>query len=84
MGIFIVQGALNGVLGCLLGAGLGVLVASNLSQIALFIEQLFAVKFLSTDVYFIDFLPSKLMMQDVGLVVSLAFAMSLIATLYPA
>ena len=36
--IFIVQGALNGVLGCLLGSILGVTVALNLSQIAAAME----------------------------------------------
>ena len=39
---------------------------------------------LSADVYFIDFLPSQLVMSDVVTVVSLALVMSLVATLYPA
>jgi len=82
--IFIVQGALNGLLGCLLGAGFGVSAALNLSQIAMTLEQLLGVKLLASDVYFIDFLPSKLVSGDVVVVVSLAFLMSLIATLYPA
>ncbi|QYJ83975.1 lipoprotein-releasing ABC transporter permease subunit LolE [Shewanella aegiceratis] len=84
MGIFVVQGALNGLLGCLIGAGLGITLALNLSSIASGIEQLFGVQLLSADVYFIDFLPSQLNLLDVALVVSLALVMSLLATLYPA
>ncbi len=84
MGIFVVQGALNGLLGCLIGAGLGITLALNLSAIASGVEQLFGVQLLSADVYFIDFLPSQLHLLDVALVVSLALVMSLLATLYPA
>ncbi|MCG9696945.1 lipoprotein-releasing ABC transporter permease subunit LolE [Shewanella sp. Isolate11] len=84
MGIFIVQGALNGVLGCLIGGGLGVMLALNLSQIAILIEQSLGIQLLSADVYFIDFLPSQLHWPDVIVVISLAFLMSLISTLYPA
>ncbi|QYK14478.1 lipoprotein-releasing ABC transporter permease subunit LolE [Shewanella rhizosphaerae] len=84
MGIFVVQGALNGLLGCLIGAGLGITLALNLSSIASGIEQLFGVQLLSADVYFIDFLPSQFHLLDVALVVSLALVMSLLATLYPA
>ncbi|KIO35220.1 lipoprotein-releasing ABC transporter permease subunit LolE [Shewanella sp. cp20] len=84
MGIFVVQGALNGLLGCLIGGALGITLALNLSAIASGIEQLFSVQLLSADVYFIDFLPSQLHLLDVVLVVSLALVMSLLATLYPA
>lgn len=84
MGIFIVQGALNGLLGCAIGGVLGVGVASNLSVIASTIERALGIQLLSADIYFIDFLPSQLYWQDVVLVVSLAFVMSLISTLYPA
>ncbi|MFV7770585.1 lipoprotein-releasing ABC transporter permease subunit LolE [Shewanella marisflavi] len=84
MGIFVVQGALNGILGCLIGASLGITLALNLSTIASAIEQVLGVQLLSADVYFIDFLPSQLLLQDVLLVIGLALLMSLLATLYPA
>lgn len=84
MGIFIVQGALNGMLGCLIGGGLGVTIALNLSMIASSIEQLLGIQLLSADIYFIDFLPSQLYWSDVAMVIALALVMSLISTLYPA
>ncbi|WP_394147003.1 lipoprotein-releasing ABC transporter permease subunit LolE [Shewanella atlantica] len=84
MNIFIVQGALNGLLGCIIGGGLGIIIAENLSVIAKTIEDVLGIQLLSADVYFIDFLPSQLHLFDVVLVLTLAFVMSLIATLYPA
>ncbi|MCL2914336.1 lipoprotein-releasing ABC transporter permease subunit LolE [Shewanella corallii] len=84
MTIFVVQGALNGILGCLLGGTIGTLVAINLSSIAKGIESLFSVQLLAGDIYFIDFLPSQLELSDVVLVLGMALLMSLIATLYPA
>ena len=84
MTVFIIQGALNGVLGCLLGGAFGVLIATNLSFIAKGIESVLGIQLLSADIYFIDFLPSELHLSDVVSVLLLAFGMSLIATLYPA
>ncbi|MCL1146685.1 lipoprotein-releasing ABC transporter permease subunit LolE [Shewanella marinintestina] len=82
--IFVVQGAFNGVLGCVIGAVLGVTISINLSAIARGIESILGIQLLSADVYFIDFLPSQLQVNDVITVVCLAFVMSVIATLYPA
>ncbi|MCU8021533.1 MULTISPECIES: lipoprotein-releasing ABC transporter permease subunit LolE [unclassified Shewanella] len=84
MGIFMVQGALNGLLGCGLGGIIGISVALNLSAIASSVEQLLGIQLLSADVYFVDFLPSELHVSDALLVIVMAFVMSLIATLYPA
>ena len=84
MMIFIVQGALNGVLGCVLGGVFGAIIADNLSTIAKGIENILGIKLLSADVYFIDFLPSELILSDVFTVLLLAFIMSLLATIYPA
>jgi lipoprotein-releasing system permease protein len=84
MSIFMVQGALNGVLGCVMGAIMGVGLALNLSEIARAVEQALGITLLSSDVYFIDFLPSQLEWPDVAVAVVMALAMSLLATLYPA
>ncbi|WP_153914336.1 lipoprotein-releasing ABC transporter permease subunit LolE [Shewanella sp. TC10] len=84
MAIFIMQGGLNGLLGCTIGAGIGVLLATNLSATASFVEQTFGIQLLASDIYFIDFLPSELQQQDVILVVSMGLIMSLLATIYPA
>ena len=83
MTIFIVQGALIGVIGTVVGAFFGVLIALNISTIVPFIEHLFNVQFLAKDVYYISELPSHLLWGDVITIVILSFFLSLIATLYP-
>ena len=69
MCIFIVQGALIGVIGTLIGAIFGILIALNISTIVPFIENLFHVQFLAKDVYYISDLPSKLEWNDVIIII---------------
>jgi lipoprotein-releasing system permease protein len=83
MGIFIVQGALIGMIGTLIGAVVGVIIALNIDTIIPFIENLFKVQFLAKDVYYISDLPSKLEWNDVITIVVMSFILSLLATLYP-
>ena len=83
MSIFIIQGALIGVIGTALGAVFGIVVALNISTIIPFIEGLFHVQFLSKEVYAISDLPSDLIWLDVIVIVMMSFLLSLIATLYP-
>ncbi|WP_028862929.1 lipoprotein-releasing ABC transporter permease subunit LolE [Psychromonas aquimarina] len=83
-GIFVVQGAFNGVVGCLLGALCGVYLALNLTAIIKYIESLTGHQFLSGDIYFIDFLPSQLDISQVISVTAVAFIMSVLSTVYPA
>lgn len=82
--IFIVQGAFNGLVGSILGSLLGVYVASNLSELFSHVETLLGRKFISGDIYFIDYLPSQVNYQEVFLITLIAFIMSIVATLYPA
>ncbi len=83
MQIFIIQGALIGVIGTLLGAFSGILIALNVDVIVPFIENLFHVQFLDKDVYLISQIPSELQRSDVIGVVIISLILSLIATLYP-
>ncbi len=84
MRIFIVQGAVIGVFGTLVGTTLGVIGALNVSAFISWLEGVLGHKFLSADVYFISYLPSQLQWQDVFVIASAGLAMSLLATIYPA
>ncbi len=84
MAIFIVQGALIGCIGTLLGTLFGVLLSLNVSGIISWLEGVLNHQFLSADVYFISYLPSELQWVDVAIVCGTGFIMSLLATLYPA
>ncbi|MBU2570266.1 MAG: lipoprotein-releasing ABC transporter permease subunit [Gammaproteobacteria bacterium] len=84
MGIFIVLGAIIGVVGTLLGTAGGIALALNVETIVPAIEQFFGVQFMAADVYYISELPSKLEWEDVYTIAGMAFSLSLLATLYPA
>lgn len=83
MWIFIVQGALIGVIGTLLGMLGGVLIAMNIETVVPFIEHLFGVQFLAKDIYYISDLPSELQWGDVVVITGVSLVLSLMATLYP-
>ncbi|ODS24614.1 hypothetical protein AB835_02480 [Candidatus Endobugula sertula] len=82
--IFMVQGALIGIIGTAIGTLLGLLLALSVEELVVFIESLFSVHFLSSDVYPISYLPSKIAWLDVVFVIGISLLMSFLATLYPA
>lgn len=84
MTIFIVQGALIGVLGTLLGLAGGVSLALNIETIIAAIEEFFVFTILSPEVYYISDLPSDLRWLDVYKITALSLIISLLATIYPA
>ena len=81
--IFIIEGLVIGVVGTALGAISGLVLAFNLETVTGFVENLFGFKILSSDVYYIDKLPSQVNPLDVTLIVVTAILISLLATLYP-
>lgn len=84
MHIFIVQGAIIGVFGTLLGVLGGIALALNATKLVTWIEHLFHLHFLSASVYFVNYLPSELQWLDVIRISLAALIFSLLATLYPA
>jgi lipoprotein-releasing system permease protein len=83
MKIFIIQGALVGLLGTALGVAGGVAVALNIDVIVPFIERMLGVQFLSKDIYLITALPSDLRWPDVWTIGTVAVILAFLATLYP-
>ena len=81
---FMVQGTVIGVFGTLIGGVLGVLAALNVSAAIKWLEGALGIHFLNAEVYFIDYLPSQVVVSDVVLVCSAALVLSFLATLYPA
>lgn len=84
MGIFIVQGVAVGLVGISLGVILGCIIAVFVGDIVSFLESLLGLVVFDPDVYFITELPSLLLWSDVAVVCSVAFVLSVLATLYPA
>jgi lipoprotein-releasing system permease protein len=83
MRIFIIQGAMVGLIGTAIGVIGGVLLALNISAVVSAVENAFGFSILSKEIYFISELPSDLHWDDVGFIAMIAFAMALVATLYP-
>ncbi len=81
--IFLVQGAMIGVLGTLTGVVGGTLIALNVDVLVPGIERLLGVQFLPREIYFISALPSDVRLNDVMTIGLTSLVMSLVATLYP-
>ena len=82
--IFIVQGMMVGIVGTLLGLIGGVILASNVTAIVNGLQSLFHIQLMSSNVYFVDYLPSKILLSDLWQICLVALVMSFFATIYPA
>lgn len=84
MGIFVVQGTVIGLVGTLLGALGGVLLASNIESLVKLIEKIRGINFLDKDVYPISDFPSEIIPSEVISICAVAFFITVLATIYPA
>jgi lipoprotein-releasing system permease protein len=81
--IFLVQGALIGVIGTFLGVAGGLAIAMNIDVLVPLIERALGIQFLPKEIYFIQALPSDPRLDDVVTIAMTSLVMSLVATLYP-
>ncbi len=81
--IFVVQGALIGWLGTLLGLVVGLLIAFNVGSIVTGLENFFGFKALPESLYLISRMPSQVRFYDVATIAVLSLVFSFLATLYP-
>jgi lipoprotein-releasing system permease protein len=81
--IFFMAGASVGVIGTLLGFLLGVLFCDNIEAIRQFLQRFTGTDLFSPEIYFFSQLPAKLDVGEVTTVVSMALALSFLATIYP-
>jgi lipoprotein-releasing system permease protein len=83
MGIFVVQGAMVGVIGTLAGLLLGLGVAFNIDVIVPALEQALGASFLPKDIYLISRMPSEPQQSDIVPIALISLLMAFVATLYP-
>ncbi len=83
MAIFVVQGAMVGVLGTVVGLLLGLGVAFNIDVIVPALEHLLGATFLPRDVYLISHMPSDPQQGDIVPIALISLVLAFIATLYP-
>ena len=66
-----------------LGGVLGVALSLAVQNVVAYIESVFNIHFLKSDVYPISFLPAEILWRDVFWVLAISILMSLLATVYP-
>lgn len=84
LAIFVVQGAVIGALGTLLGLAFGVFGSLMAQDLVAGLEKLLHIQFLNAEIYPVSYLPSQMRLADFVLVGCVSLVMSLLATLYPA
>jgi len=84
MGIFMISGVIIGAIGTLIGTLLGLIVSINISPIISSLESYFEVDFMSSEVYYISDITADIHLSDVYSIVTVAFGLSVLATIYPA
>jgi lipoprotein-releasing system permease protein len=82
--VFVLQGAMIGVVGVVVGSTLGALSSFAVPGFVSWLEQLLDMRFLNTDVYPVSFLPVDVLLSDIVLVGAIALLMCVIASIYPA
>lgn len=83
MAIFVVQGAMVGVIGTLAGLALGLGVAFNIDVIVPALEHLFNASFLPKDIYLISRMPSEPQQADIVPIALISLVLAFLATIYP-
>ncbi|MES2942437.1 MAG: FtsX-like permease family protein, partial [Pseudomonadota bacterium] len=83
MGVFVVQGAMVGVIGTFAGLLLGLGIAFNIDVIVPALESLFRTSFLSPEIYLISRMPSEPQYGDIMPIAVIALILAFLATLYP-
>ncbi len=83
MGVFMVQGAMVGVIGTVAGLLLGLGVAFNIDVIVPALERVFQASFLPKDIYLISRMPSDPQRGDILPVAIISLVLAFLATIYP-
>ncbi|MDP6222850.1 MAG: lipoprotein-releasing ABC transporter permease subunit [Candidatus Micropelagos thuwalensis] len=81
--IFFITGASIGVIGTLVGVIVGIVFCQNIEAIRQLITTLTGTELFPSEIYFLNELPAKIIVEDVVMVAGLSLALSFLSTLYP-
>jgi lipoprotein-releasing system permease protein len=84
LGVFVTQGTVIGWMGTGLGVMLGTLLAYNVGDVAAWLQRTFGFQIMDADVYYITRIPTDPHVVDIVGIALAAFALALLATVYPA
>jgi len=82
--VFLMTGATIGIVGTIAGFLLGVVVTLNVEPIRKFLSELTGTNLFPPELYFLSRLPAVLDWHEVATITMTAFALSVVATIYPA
>ena len=82
--VFLLQGVIIGTFGTLIGAGLAVIVAPQVGEVFALLESWLGFQLFDPNVYYIAHLPSDLRLPDVLVVTTVAIAISMLVSTFPA
>ena len=82
--VFITQGTVIGWFGTAIGVALGTLLAYNAGAVIEWVQRTFGFQIMDADVYYITRIPSDPHVTDIVFIAIAAFALTLLATVYPA
>jgi len=82
--VFLISGSSIGVVGTFLGFLIGVLFCSNIESIRQGLMKITGTKIFSPEIYFLSKMPAHMETGDVVAIVTMALALSIVATIYPA
>lgn len=83
MRIFLITGASIGIVGTIAGLILGILFCLNIDQIKDFVSWITGTQVFDPSVYYLTKLPADIDVRETATIVVMAFAISILATLYP-
>jgi len=81
--VFLITGSAIGVVGTIAGFLLGIVICLNIESIRQFIGWLTSSEVFSPELYYLSKLPADMDSYETGMIVLMALALSLLATLYP-
>jgi lipoprotein-releasing system permease protein len=84
MGVFMIHGAILGVVGTLAGASAGVLLTLNIDSVVKFFEAVFQAQLFTADIYYNTALKPDLRWVDVSVITISSLLLTISATFYPA
>ena len=84
MSLFLIQGFIISIIGCVLGLISGILVTTNLNQIEDLLYKIFGFRFFPRDIYYLTKIPDEVDFSSAIFIIIITIVLSLMASIIPA
>lgn len=83
MQTFVVQGLFSGIYGTVFGVLFGLMIAINLTEVINFIQNVFGIRILKSETYFMDYVPTSVNYWEVLAIAAVCILIALLAAVLP-